>query len=217
MDSRATKQALLRLSAPGILHIATHGFFLEQASSTPRSLPTPQALPDQATRKVGSTGALAARMPKCPPEEPLLCSGLVLAGAGASEPASVSRRIEESWVTALELAGLNLWGTQLVVLSACDTGRGEIQLGQSVAGLRRAFLEAGSETLVSSLWRVDDKITRQLMEGYYRHLLAGQGRSAALREAMKELRHEQPHPHFWAPFIALGLDAPLQGFDALQK
>jgi CHAT domain-containing protein len=113
-------------------------------------------------------------------------------------------------VTALELAGLDLWGTQLVVLSACDTGRGDVKLGQGVYGLRRAFLVAGAETIVMSLWKVNDETTRVLMEAYYRHLLAGQGRATALREAMRELRRTQPHPHYWAPFLAMGRETPLR-------
>jgi len=141
----------------------------------------------------------------------MLCSGLVFAGARASTAQSGSFRGEDSWVTALELAGLNLWGTQLVVLSACDTGRGDVKLGQGVYGLRRALVVAGAETLVTSLWKVNDETTRELMEGYYNNLLAGQGRSAALRQAMRALRQRHPHPHFWAPFIAIGKDAPLQG------
>ncbi|HYH98673.1 CHAT domain-containing protein, partial [Hyalangium sp.] len=118
---------------------------------------------------------------------------------------------EDSLVTALELAGLNMWGTQLVVLSACDTGRGDVKIGEGVYGLRRSFLVAGAETLITSLWKVNDETTHQLMESYYRLLLAGIGRTAALRKAMMELRHRQPHPHFWAPFTAFGLDTPLRG------
>ncbi|HVG64288.1 MAG TPA: CHAT domain-containing protein, partial [Hyalangium sp.] len=193
----ATKQALLKLSAPGLLHIATHGFFLEDA---------PQ-MPD--VRAADSFGAVAAR-PKARPEDPLLRSGLVLAGAQPQEVPLGAHRPEDSLVTALELAGLNLWGTQLVVLSACDTGRGEVKRGEGVYGLRRALLVAGAETVVTSLWKVNDDVTRQLMEGYYRHLLAGHGRTRALREAMRQLRRKHPHPHYWAAFTALGSDAPLQ-------
>jgi CHAT domain-containing protein len=112
-------------------------------------------------------------------------------------------------VTALELAGLDLWGTELVVLSACDTGRGDVKLGQGVYGMRRAFVVAGAKTVVMGLWKVNDETTRQLMEAYYRNLLAGQGRAAALREAMQVLRKARSHPHYWAPFIALGRDTPL--------
>jgi hypothetical protein len=110
----------------------------------------------------------------------------------------------------LELAGLNLWGTELVVLSACDTGRGDVKLGQGVYGLRRALVVAGAETVVMSLWKVRDDSTHELMEAYYRNLLAGQGRATALREAMRTLRLTHPHPHDWAPFIAVGRDTPLR-------
>ncbi|MFY0573189.1 CHAT domain-containing protein [Cystobacter fuscus] len=132
-----------------------------------------------------------------------------MAGASASG-SNAAPRPGAALVTALELAGLDLWGTQLVVLSACDTGRGEVHLGQGVHGLRRSLVVAGAETVVMSLWKVNDESTRLLMEGYYRNLLAGQGRASALREAMRSLRATRPHPHDWAPFIALGSDAPLR-------
>jgi CHAT domain-containing protein/tetratricopeptide (TPR) repeat protein len=199
LGPEATKEQLLHLPTPGILHLATHGFFLEDG-------PGPTA-----SRAVGHFGALGDSPPAARPPDPLLRSGLLLAGASASAP-SGSRSPSPPYgalVTALELASLNLWGTQLVVLSACDTGRGDVKLGQGVYGLRRAFLVAGAETVVMSLWKVNDETTRELMEGYYQHLLAGRGRATALREAMRELRWTQPHPHFWAPFIAMGRDAPL--------
>ncbi len=199
LGSAATKEALLKLSTPGLLHIATHGFFLEDASSPASS----------GSRAVKNFGVLGDTGPHRSPD-PLLRSGLVLAGAQAPDGQPGSRR-EDSLVTALELAGLDLWGTQLVVLSACDTGRGDVKLGQGVYGLRRALMVAGTETLVTSLWKVNDETTRELMEGYYGNLLAGQGRTAALREAMRALRQKQPHPHFWAPFVAIGRDAPLRG------
>lgn len=112
---------------------------------------------------------------------------------------------------ALEVSGLNLWGTKLVVLSACDTGRGTVQLGQGVYGLRRAFFNAGAETLVTSLWPVSDRATQDLMDRYYRNLLAGQGRVEAMRQAVMAVRAKQPHPYYWAPFIVLGKGEPLYG------
>jgi CHAT domain-containing protein len=193
----ATKEALLTLPTPGVLHIATHGFFLEDG-------PTPPA-----SRAVGSFGAVGDPGPRRSPD-PLLRSGLVLAGARAPAPRPDSHSREDSLVTALELAGLDLWGTQLVVLSACDTGRGDAKLGQGVQGLRRSLVVAGAETLVTGLWKVNDETTYHLMESYYRHLLAGLSRTAALHEAMRHLRQKQPHPHFWAPFIAIGQDSPLR-------
>ncbi|WP_257446529.1 CHAT domain-containing protein [Archangium lipolyticum] len=198
----ATKDRLLSLSPPGILHLATHGFFLEDAPAPPAG-----------SRAVGHFGVLGEGPLTPRPEDPLLRSGLALAGARASAPdasTSSAPRPEAALVTALELAGLDLWGTQLVVLSACDTGRGDVRLGQGVYGLRRALVVTGAETVVMSLWKVNDDSTRLLMEAYYQNLLAGQGRASALREAMRSFRASRPHPHYWAPFIALGSDAPLR-------
>jgi CHAT domain-containing protein len=201
LGADATKQQLLRLSAPGVLHLATHGFFLDDASA------------QEASRAVGHFGALGDALRMKRTADPLLRSGLVLAGVRSSRAGeNPEAQADSALVTALELAGLNLWGTQLVVLSACDTGRGEFKRGQGVYGLRRAFVVAGAETVVMSLWKVNDDTTSELMEAYYRNLLAGQGRSAALNQAMRSLLASRPHPHYWAPFIALGKDAPLLGY-----
>ncbi|MFP2931950.1 CHAT domain-containing protein, partial [Pyxidicoccus sp. 3LG] len=203
LGPEASKERLLSLSTPGVLHLATHGFFLEDAPTPPNS------------RAVGHFGALGEADATPRPPDPLLRSGLVLAGAGTAGvdfPGAPRPPPDSSLVTALELAGLNLWGTQLVVLSACDTGRGDVKLGQGVYGLRRAFVVAGAATVVMSLWKVNDETTRELMEGYYRNLLAGQGRAVALREAMRSLRATRAHPHYWAPFIALGQDTPLDAY-----
>jgi len=83
-----------------------------------------------------------------------------------------------------------------------------VKLGQGIYGLRRAFVAAGAETIVMSLWKVNDGTTSELMEAYYHNLLAGQGRATALREAMRSLRATKPHPHYWAPFIVLGRAPP---------
>ncbi|ATB30533.1 hypothetical protein MEBOL_003994 [Melittangium boletus DSM 14713] len=190
LGAEATKERLMALPTPGILHLATHGFFLGDPPGTS-----------------GSRGVGSLALPDGPPPpqpEPLLNSGLVLAGAFTS-------RSNATLLTALELAGFDLWGTQLVVLSACDTGLGEVHLGQGIYGLRRALVVAGAETVVSSLWAVNDGSTQQLMGAYYRNLLAGQGRASALREAMRALRRTHPHPYHWAPFIVLGSGAPLRG------
>ncbi|NOK17004.1 CHAT domain-containing tetratricopeptide repeat protein [Corallococcus carmarthensis] len=204
LGPKATKDRLLHLNTPGILHLATHGFFLEDATAQENS------------RAVATFGALGEDPQAARPPDPLLRSGLLLAGETAKETAPGASS-DSALVTALELAGLDLWGTQLVVLSACDTGRGAVRRGQGVYGLRRAFLVAGAETVVMSLWKVDDATTRTLMETYYRHLLGGEGLATALREAMRELRIAQPHPHYWAPFIAMGRDTPLRLLEAAAR
>jgi CHAT domain-containing protein/tetratricopeptide (TPR) repeat protein len=195
LGPEATRQRLLQLAAPALLHIATHGFFLEDTT------------PSTGSRALAHVGSSAVGPLAPPPPNPLLRSGLVLTDAHAQTPSAPE---SHSLVTALELASLDLWGTQLVVLSACDTGRGDVKPGQGVYGLRRSLVIAGAETVVMSLWKVNDDSTRLLMEAYYRHLLAGMGRAVALRQAMRSLRQSHPHPHHWAPFISLGSDSPLR-------
>ena len=100
----------------------------------------------------------------------------------------------------------HLWGTRLVVLSACDTGVGEVRAGDGVYGLRRALVLAGSEAQVMSLWPVSDRATRDLMVSYYEALLGGAGRGDALRRVQRRMLGDPAtgHPYYWAPFIQSG-------------
>ncbi len=109
-------------------------------------------------------------------------------------------------MTALEATGLDLWGTKLVVLSACETGVGDVQNGEGVYGLRRALVLAGAESEMMSLWKVNDEATRDLMVDFYKRLEAGVGRSEALRQVqLKMLKTaDHNHPYFWAAFILSG-------------
>jgi CHAT domain-containing protein len=169
-SKRAKESSLKRAFAPRILHIATHGFFLESQQ--------PPAREDRLLRPMSN-----GEPPVGPIENPLLRSGLALAGANLRKGSDE----DDGILTAQEAAGLNLWGTKLVVLSACDTGVGEVKSGEGVYGLRRALVLAGSETQVMSLWPVSDKGTRDLMIEYYRRLLRGEGRSAALRAVQLQM------------------------------
>jgi len=138
-------------------------------------------------------------------------SGALLILAGASHFGQSTDTTTDGVATALELSNLNLRGTQLVVLSACNSGSGEWRVGQDVFGLRRPFMLAGAENVVVSLWQVGDESGRLLMDRYYRYLLAGWGRVEALRQAELSFYH-QGRPIFeWASFIALGQDRPLVG------
>lgn len=139
-------------------------------------------------------------------ENPLLRSGLAFAGANLRRSGK-----DDGILTALEASGLNLWGTRLVTLSACDTGVGAVKNGEGVYGLRRAFFLSGTESLVMSLWPVSDYITREMMTGYYKSLKSGMGRGEALRKVQLSImkRNGRAHPFYWAGFIQSGQWAPL--------
>jgi CHAT domain-containing protein len=197
---QANETALKKLSAPRILHIATHGFFLQDEEASvekTRSL----SLFGGASDLRGSDWAAKI-------ENPLLRSGLALAGFNQHKSGD-----DDGALTALEAAGLDLWGTKLVVLSACDTGVGEVKNGEGVYGLRRALVLAGSESQVMSLWKVSDYVTRLWMTDYYKGLKQGQGRGEALRQVqLKMLKgREFRHPFYWASFIQSGEWANLDG------
>ena len=191
--THATEEKLKGLHGPRILHIATHGFFL-----------TDQEVATVAPRPV-SSGAGAAPLPLG--ENPLLRSGLALAGANVRR----SSESDDGILTAAEAAQLDLRGTQLVALSACETGLGDVRQGEGVYGLRRALVLAGAQTQLVSLWKVADAQTRALMVDYYERLLKGEGRSAALREVQKAMiaNPATQHPYYWAAFLSIGNWAPL--------
>jgi CHAT domain-containing protein len=142
-------------------------------------------------------------------KDPLLRSGLALAGANHGKSGD-----NDGVLTALEAAYLNLLGTKLVVLSACDTGVGEVKKGEGVQGLRRALVLAGSESQVISLWPVSDEATKDLMIPYYKALQQGEERSEGLRQVqlgMLRGRKDRRHPFYWAAFIQSGEWANLDG------
>jgi CHAT domain-containing protein/tetratricopeptide (TPR) repeat protein len=193
----ATKAALKQLAAPSILHIATHGFFLPDAKAAKVTSDNTRGLSGAAT----NSGMLLSN-------DPLLRSGLLLAGFNQHKSGEAN-----GVLTAKEVAGLDLWGTELVVLSACNTGLGEVKNGEGVYGLRRALVLAGAKTQVMSLWPVDEVATREWMTAYYAALQKGLGRGAALRQVQLQLlqqKHRQ-HPFYWASFIQSGEWATLTG------
>jgi CHAT domain-containing protein/Tfp pilus assembly protein PilF len=138
---------------------------------------------------------------------PLLQSGIALAGANACASGH-----DEGILTAFEAAGLDLYGTKLAVLSACQTGVGDAKAGDGVYGLRRALVLAGAETQVMSLWPVEGAATATLMKAYYERLARGEGRSEAMRQVQLAMLHTpgREHPYYWAPFIVSGDDRTLE-------
>jgi CHAT domain-containing protein len=178
-----------------VLHIATHGFYLDPRAA--EGAPCPLHPPPEAA--VRENPLLAedfegsrrkwVHLVSAVRENPLLCSGLALAGAntwlrGGTPPDDARNGL----LTAADVTALDLTGTELVVLSACRTGLGAIQAGEGVLGLRRSFEIAGARTLVLSLWKVDDLATTLLMEQFYQRLLAGRDTDVALRDARLRVR-----------------------------
>ncbi len=189
--NQATESALKQVRGPSILHIATHGFFLQK-----RAEQKPVAGDQHAPSSINGPATMTLS------ENPLLRSGLALAGANQRDGGNG----EDGILTALEATGLDLWGTKLVVLSACETGVGDVQNGEGVYGLRRALVLAGAESEMISLWKVNDDATRDLMVDFYKRLESGVGRSEALRQVqLKMLKTtDHNHPYFWAAFILSG-------------
>ncbi|MEE3719016.1 tetratricopeptide repeat protein [Tumidithrix elongata RA019] len=176
-QAQATKTAAKKLRSPSILHFATHGFFLADP---------PNANPDAPIR-----------------QNPLSLSALVLANFNQRQACGDDPNCN-GLLTAQDVTTIDLRGTKLVFLSACETGLGKVTSGEGVYGLRRAFTLAGVESQVMSLWSVDDKTTRELVESYYKNLKASQGRSQSLKTIQLDLLKKYQYPYYWAAFIPSG-------------
>ena len=183
----ALEEAIKRVSGPRLLHVATHGFF-------------------EADQKKANREMLEDRPSGL--EDPMLRSGLYFAGANrVLSGVRTSSDIEDGVLTAYEATGLNLQGTELVVLSACETGLGQVKNGEGVFGLRRALQEAGAETVLMSMWSVPENQTQELMALFYGNWLAGKDKHDALHDAQLELRKRLKErwgvapPYYWAAFV----------------
>ena len=203
-ETQATKKTLQSVTRPAMVHIATHGYFLKDTpyDDTPATNQEKRLLIREDEAPAVDTEALRQA-------NPLLRSWLFFAGANNSETTGEN----DGTMTALEAAQLNLWGTKLVVLSACDTGLGDVKNGEGVYGLRRAFVLAGSKAQMMSLWSVSDAGTRELMVEYYTRLKNGEGRSEALRNTQLKMLKDpkRRHPFYWAAFIQSGAWTNLEG------
>ncbi len=197
----AANEAAFKARAAGhrALHLATHGFFLGDRC--------PSAL--EGSSVVRSAQKAAIRPPAAMAENPLLLSGLALAGANRREASGPDD--EDGILTAEEIASLDLRGVEWAVLSACNTGAGEVRAGEGVLGLRRAFQVAGVRTTIMSLWSVDDRAARRWMQTLYEERLhsglgtAEAARAASLRELRaRRARGQSTHPFYWGAFVAAG-------------
>jgi len=187
LEKTATEQAIKLVNNPEIIHIATHGFF------TPEKHHSQDALTDQNEAKLA--------------ENPLLRTGLLMAGAGdLLDKTKFNYNMEDGILTAYEAMSMNLDKTDLVVLSACETGLGDLAIGEGVYGLQRAFMVAGAQTLVMSMFKVNDVATQKLMVNFYTKWLATGKKRESFIQAKKELRNEYKDPIFWGAFIMIGLE-----------
>jgi CHAT domain-containing protein len=184
LGPQALEQTLSRVKAPRVVHLSTHGYFL----------------PDERESRARLQESWGAAFPAATWEQPLARSGVVLAGANAA----IRQGRDEGIVSAEKVLGLQLHGTELVVLSGCETGLGDVRRGEGVFGLQRAFILAGARTLVMSLWRVSDQAAQALMSEFYRQWADGKSKVEALRQARLTLRRRQPHPWAWAAFVLIG-------------
>ena len=172
-----------------IIHLATHGYFLEGEKADMNDFM--KSLSPLARQKTDSV------------IDPLLRSGLILSGGNSAWLGKeVPEGIEDGVLTALEISTMNLSGTDMVVMSACETGLGDIT-SDGVFGLQRAFKMAGVQTLVMSLWKVDDNATSLMMQTFYEHLLSGMSKREAFNLAQAAVRAKYPEPYYWAGFIML--------------
>lgn len=186
----ALESKIKLLSGPKILHIATHGVFLEDL-------------------EMGEEGKSKFV------ENPMLRSMLLFAGAGktvSTAKDSLGREVkaekdiwaEDGILTAYEVTTLDLDGTEFVVLSACNTAKGEVKNGEGVFGLQRAFQVAGAKTIIMSLWAVDDVATQELMTLFYEKLLSGKSKKQAFRLAQSEIMEKYKSPYYWGAFVMVG-------------
>jgi tetratricopeptide (TPR) repeat protein len=217
MGAEATEGRLRSAQSPRILHIATHGFFL--ADDRP---PRPGNVADVATLiSIPGFGNHLVHLIDKPRDieegedldpftrlgrlsDPMLRSGVALAGSNTWASGAMLSSGDDGLLTAAEIALLDFTATDLAVLSACETGLGEVRRGEGVFGLRRAFAIAGAQTLVMSVWNIPSDQTRDLVIEFYRQLTAGKAVAQAFGDAQRAMRKIAPHPVNWAGLLCIG-------------
>ncbi|MCL2800442.1 MAG: CHAT domain-containing protein [Treponema sp.] len=166
-----------------VIHLATHGFFIQDDRRNNKDY--------EWLERLGGGKRVYLN--------PLLRSGLVFAGGNNCKKGEQV----DSILLANEVAQMNLTGAVLVALSACETGLGEVDNSEGVFGLQRAFKLAGAQTIIMSLWQVEDKSSQMMMTDFYRNWLSGKSKQDAFREAQKKIRKLYPDPYNWAAFVLI--------------
>ena len=196
---QASEANVKAVQSPRILHLATHGFFLQDLKVDQRvqanKLHRGALLIEQDAAFKGA--GIATQV------NPLLRSGLAFTDANREIE---SKSGNNGILTAAEVLDLELKGTELVVLSACETGVGEIYTGEGVYGLKRAFQQAGAQSVLSTLWSISDTSTSTFMSDFYRRYLGGSQAQQALRDTQLEFidNKQWSHPYYWAAFVMVG-------------
>jgi CHAT domain-containing protein len=205
LGSNALESRVKQARSPGVMHLATHGFFLQNQPYNPDER-WPEVSTDGVELSSSRSWLASPGM-----ENPLLRSGLALAGVNMwlrGKP--IPEEAEDGLLTAEDVTGMDLSQTDLVVLSACETGLGEVRTGEGVFGLRRAFVLAGARSLIMSLWKVPDEQTRELMVDFYDRVLHSIGVAEALREAQLAMRARYAECYYWGAFICQGDPGPIR-------
>mgnify|MGYP002623008846 CR=1 FL=1 len=187
-DNAANEESFKQLSgsSPDILHLATHGFVIDTQQKA------------EGNRFVESTNVYSQK------ESYMMWAGLLMAGANNVWQGKFSlENVEDGVLTADEISRLDLSNTKLAVLSACETARGKIDPVDGVYGLQRALKIAGVQTIVMSLWKVQDDATSMLMTQFYTYLTSGVERHQALWKSMMDVRKKYKEPYYWAGFVML--------------
>ncbi len=190
LGDEALEEVVKSVNNPQVLHFATHGYFLRDCGGM---------------KNDGRTFGIDLKYYS---ENPLLRSMLFFSGAENSINKDTSTnsntKFEDGLLTAYEAMNLNLQNTELVVLSACETGLGTLKNGEGVYGLQRAFIQAGAKSLIMSLWKVNDSATQELMTFFYKTWLGGKSKREAFYSAQCELKKKYPEPYYWGAFVMVG-------------
>jgi CHAT domain-containing protein len=188
IEDKATEEVIKQVENPRVLHIATHGYFLNEPNSNKK---------ESGLQMMGVNEKRFV-------ENPLLRSGLLLTGANKTLKGDSTKTTENGILTAYEASLLKLQGTELVVLSACETGKGEIRNGEGVYGLRKSFVDAGAKNIIMSLWKVDDKVTQEFMTTFYSNWTSGVTIREAFNKTQMSIQKVYSAPFYWGAFILVG-------------
>lgn len=196
MGTEANEAKLKTIENPAVLHIATHGYFLSDMEEVEDSL-------------LSDTMVFESFK-----ENPLTRSGIMLMGAGHAysdetleqelNAVKKAENYEDGILTAYEALNINLSGTDLVILSACETGLGEVKNGEGVYGLQRALQTAGAKSVIMSLWKVSDQATKELMVNFYNEWVKNHDKRKAFRSAQAKLKIDFPEAIYWGAFVMIG-------------